>query len=77
MDEIHFNKSVMLPIYHNNEAMADWIVEVLWSKNLVMSMNFGCHLQFRCYRHMLWPEDGGLDQRAREKSDLGGFVIRR
>ena len=39
MDENHFNKSVMRPIYHNNEAMADWIVEVLWSKNLVMSIN--------------------------------------
>ena len=25
-----------------------------------MSMNFGCHLRFRCYKHMLSPEGGGL-----------------
>jgi len=30
-------------IYRNNEATLDWIVKVLWSKNLVMSMIFGCH----------------------------------
>jgi len=44
--------------------MADWIVELLWSKNLVMSINFGCHLLFRRYSHMLWPESCGLEFKA-------------
>ena len=44
--------------------MADWIVELLCSKNPVMSINFGCHLQFRRYSHILWSEGDGLEFKA-------------
>ena len=29
-----------------------------------MSINFGCHLQFRRYSHILWSEGDGLEFKA-------------
>jgi len=56
-------------------------VELLCSKNLVMSINFGCHLQFRRYNHILWPEGGGLEfkvasgsMRAIVDKKVGGII---
>jgi hypothetical protein len=61
--------------------MADWIVELLCSKNLVMSINFGCHLQFRRDSHILWSEGGGLEFKAASGSmraivdkKIGGII---